>query len=316
MVAAAVAACGLARAEKLTVRLDFQPVGFHSAMHLAKEKGWFQREGLEVEIEDGAGSTNTVQLVGAGHFDVGQVVLGVMASARAKGLPVKSFAGFLRKGDLAVMVPQGSSIKTIADLKGKKIVCFAGSAWVPFIDAFLAKGNLDRTTVDVQMVSPPTMYSLYSAGVADGFMSVEFMKTVVEKQRPTHSIRLADFGINYPSYGLMATDKNIAERRDALAKLAKVQIETWEYIWKGNVDEAVQALLKARADKKLDFAIMKDQLELTRVLFDTEETKGKRIGWQSSKDWADSLRSMKDAGAIGPSNTNPDDYFTNALLPR
>src|SRR5205807_2650766 len=49
---------GLARAERLTVRLDFIPVGFHAAMHLAKEKGWFAREGLEVEIQDGTGSLN------------------------------------------------------------------------------------------------------------------------------------------------------------------------------------------------------------------------------------------------------------------
>jgi len=44
---------GLARAERLTVRLDFIPVGFHAAMHLANQKGWFAREGLELEIQDG-----------------------------------------------------------------------------------------------------------------------------------------------------------------------------------------------------------------------------------------------------------------------
>jgi NMT1/THI5 like len=69
---------GLARAERLTVRLDFIPVGFHAAMHLAKEKGWFAREGLEIEIQDGTGSLNTIQLVGSGQIDVGQVQLGVI----------------------------------------------------------------------------------------------------------------------------------------------------------------------------------------------------------------------------------------------
>src|ERR1700730_14931026 len=82
-------ASGLARAERLAVRLDFLPVGFHAAMHLAKEKGWFAREGLDVEIQDGNGSLNTIQLVASGQADVGQVQLGVMAIAREKGLPIK-----------------------------------------------------------------------------------------------------------------------------------------------------------------------------------------------------------------------------------
>src|SRR5581483_6063668 len=105
-------------AEHLTVRLDFIPVGFHTAMHLAKEKGWFAREGLDVDIQDGTGSINTLQLVGSGQIDVGQVQLGVMAIAREKGVPITSFAGFLRKGDLAVVVPRGSDMKTVTDLKG------------------------------------------------------------------------------------------------------------------------------------------------------------------------------------------------------
>jgi len=71
-------AAGVARAERLSVRLDFIPVGFHAAMHLANQKGWFAREGLELEIQDGTGSLNTIQLVGSGQIDVGQVQLGVM----------------------------------------------------------------------------------------------------------------------------------------------------------------------------------------------------------------------------------------------
>ena len=315
--AAALAISQSARAaDKLAVRLDFQPVGFHSAMHLAKAKGWFAREGLEVDIQDGAGSLNTIQLVASGQFDVGQVVLGVMAIARARDLPVKSFAGFMRKGDLAVMVPANSGIKTLADLKGKKLVCFNGSAWVPFIDAFLAKGQLDRQSVNIQMVAPPAIYTLYSTGDADGFLSVEFMKTLVEKTRPASSIRLADHGINYPGYGLITREETLAKRKDALARFAKVQVETWEYIWKGHVDEAVDALLKARAGLSLDRSMMKAQLELTRPFFYTEETKDKRIGWQAARDWESALRSMKEAGAITSPTLKPEDYFTNDLLPR
>jgi NitT/TauT family transport system substrate-binding protein len=305
-----------AQAESLTVRLDFIPVGFHAAMHLAKEKGWFAREGLEVDIQDGTGSLNTIQLVGAGQVDVGQVQLGVMAISREKGVPVKSFAGFVRKSDLGVIVPRDSGMKTVKDLKGKKLLCFSASPWAPFIDNFLAKGGLDRSSVEISMVPPATMAAVYMSNGADGIMTVEpFGLPIVEKARPSTSIRLADYGINFPSYGLIATETTLTQKKDALAKLAKVQVETWEYIWNGHVDEAVDALIKARSNIKLDHDIVKGQLEFNRSLLDTENTKGKRIGWQSDKDWELALRDIKASGAIA-SYTKPEDYFTNALLPQ
>src|SRR5688572_15833087 len=156
------AVASAAHAEKVSVRLDFAPVGFHAAMHLAKEKGWFAREDLEVDIQDGAGSLNTIQLVASDQVDIGQVQLGLMAMALEKNLPLKSFAGFLRKGDLAVMVPRETSINKLADLKGKKLLCFTASPWAPFIDSFLSKAGLDRTSVNVTMVAPPAMANLYS----------------------------------------------------------------------------------------------------------------------------------------------------------
>ena len=317
LAAIAVFATGAAKAtEHLTIRLDFSPVGFHTAMHLAKEKGWFAREGLDVDIQDGTGSLNTIQLVGSGQIDVGQVQLGVMAIAREKGVPIKSFAGFLRKGDLAVVVPRGSDMKTVTDLKGKKLLCFTASPWAPFIDNFLAKGSLDRKSVEVSMVSPAAMAAIYSANGADGILTVEpFGIPIVEKTRPSQAIRLADYGINFPSYGLIATEKTIEQRHDALAKLAKIQVETWEYIWNGHEDEAVEALIKARSGMKLDHDIVKAQLELNRDLFYTEATKDKRIGWQSAQDWENALRDIKASGAIA-SYTKPEDYFTNALLPQ
>jgi NitT/TauT family transport system substrate-binding protein len=207
-------------------------------------------------------------------------------------------------------------MKTVEDLKGKRLLCFTASPWAPFIDNFLAKGGLDRNSVEISMVPPATMAAVYMSKGADGIMTVEpFGLPIVEKTRPSTSIRLADYGINFPSYGLIATETTIANRRDALAKLAKVQIETWEYIWSGHEDEAVDALISARSNIKLDRDVVKGQLMINKPLLDTDNTKGKPIGWQSEKDWELALRDIKAAGAIS-SYTKPQDYFTNDLLPK
>jgi NitT/TauT family transport system substrate-binding protein len=315
LVASLFAATAAGAAERLTIRLDFIPVGFHGAMHLAKEKGWFQREGLDVDIQDGTGSINTLQLVASGQVDVGQVQLGVMAIAKEKGLPLKSFAGFVRKGDLGVVVPRDSKENKVSDLRGKKLVCFTASPWAPFIDSFLAKGGLDRSSVDISMVPPASMAAIYGAGAADGMLTViPFGVPIMEKTRPSKAILLADYGINFPSYGLVATEKTLAERRNALARLVKVQVETWAYIWSGHEDEAVDAIIKARPTVKLDAGVLRQQLELNRNLFNTPATEGKPIGWQSSEDWDAALNTLRATGVV-ESKLKPEDYYTNDLLP-
>src|SRR5919199_2659359 len=83
--------CGSAGAqERLTLRLDFSPWGVHAAMHLAQIKGWFADEGLNLDIQDGRGSGNTLQLVNAGQADVGQIQVGLVPGAREQGAKVKA----------------------------------------------------------------------------------------------------------------------------------------------------------------------------------------------------------------------------------
>jgi len=117
--AALIGAASAHAEENLTVRLDFSPWGVQAAMHLAQDKGWFKAEGLAVDIQDGRGSGNTLQLVNAGQTDVGQIQVGLIAQARANGATVKSIVGFGRRTALAVLVDRDSPIKTVQDFKGK-----------------------------------------------------------------------------------------------------------------------------------------------------------------------------------------------------
>ena len=300
--------------EKLSVRLDFSPWGVHAAMHLANEKGWFKAEGLEVDVQDGRGSGNTLQLVNAGQVDVGQIQVGLIGQARANGATVKSIAGFSKKTDLAVLVDRDSPIKTVKDFAGKTVVVFAASPWAPFVDAWLNSGGMDKQKVNVMFVDPAALWGTYTAKRADGLMStVGSALPVAEGPRPSKVVLASDAGINFPSYGLVATEKTLAERKPALKKLVAVQQKAWAHLASGKIDDGVQAIVKQRPDAKLNPAVLAEQIKLTIEYFDTENTKGKPIGWQSEKDWAAALASLVSAGAI-KEGAKPADFYTNELV--
>ena len=105
--------------DKLSVRLDFSPWGVQAAMHLAQNRGWFKEANLDVDIQDGRGSGNTIQLVNAGQVDVGQVQVGLVGSARAKGATIRSIATFQRRTDLCILVDRDSPMSRAADLRDR-----------------------------------------------------------------------------------------------------------------------------------------------------------------------------------------------------
>src|SRR5258706_3915125 len=172
--------------DKLAVRVDFSPWGVQAAMHLARNKGWFKEANLDVDIQDGRGSGNTIQLVNAGRADVGQVQVGLVGSARAKGAKIRSIATFQHRTDLCVLVDRDSPISRAADLRGKTVVVFAASPWTPFIDVYLKSGGLSPDDVKIDVVDAAALFGTYIAKRANGMMSTTGSALpVVETSRPS-----------------------------------------------------------------------------------------------------------------------------------
>ena len=313
----AIAAPAVVRAQglqRMAVRMDFAPWGVHAAIHLANIKGWFKEVGLDVDVQDGRGSGNTLQLVNAGQVDVGQVQLGLVPQARVKSAKVRAIAGFGRATDLAAVVDRNSTLKTVTDFKGKKIVCFAASPWAPFIDYWLAQGGLDRSSVELMLVDPAALWSTYTTGRADAILSTgPSIIPPAEAIRPSRAILASDAGVNFPSYGLIAADKTLAQRADALTALVKTQQRAWAYLRDGNIEEGAEAMIQQRPNAKLIKEILVSQISMTLDTFATSSTKDKPIGWQSDEDWNAALSTMKDSGALA-TDIPLTEIFTNDFV--
>ncbi len=301
-------------ANTLSLRLEWIPWGYHLHIFLAAEKGWFKQAGLDVTITDGNGSATTVQLVGAGQFDVGQASLANMAFARGKGMPLIAIADFWRKGDLGLFVPKESSIHGPKDLAGKTIVYSAGSLEAPFMDPFLAAGGLKRDQVNLLNVDAAAKLTPYVKGDADGIVTSEpFVLPLVQEKRPTRALMFADFGLAMPSSGLFVREDVLKKKGPALRKFASILAGALTYVRNGHVDEAIAALEKQRPQLRADPKILAAQFEEANHLINTPGTENLPIGVQTTKDWAEAIAVMEKANAI-PKGTKPADYFTNDCL--
>jgi NitT/TauT family transport system substrate-binding protein len=301
--------------DKVAVRLDWTPWGIHAAIHLAAEKGWFKQNGIDAAVEDGNGSVTTVQLVGAGRFDVGNASLAPMMIARDKGLSVRAIANFARKNDIGLLVPRGSSMKSPRDLAGKKIVFTAGSLEAPFLDTFLKSGGLKREQVELLNVEAAAKIPAYAAGRADGcFSTVPFVLPAVEASRPSEAILFSDYGLQFPSFGLVSSDEKIKQRGPAIRRFASIVAGAWEYILNGHEDEAVKAIIAQRPQAKLDPKVLRDQIESLKSFFNTPNSKGLPMGVMADADWVAGIKTMASVNLI--KDAPAADFYTNDMLDR
>jgi NitT/TauT family transport system substrate-binding protein len=313
LISAAVVRPGFARAQQqqsLKVRLDWTPWGVHAPIHLAQAKGWLTGAGLAVDVQDGNGSAATVQLVGSStEFDIGHASLSTMMVARSKGLDVKAFASLIRQGDIGCFVPKTSGIKGPADLKGKKIIYTAGSLEAPFIDNFLAAGGLKKTDVELIAVSAAAKASTYGSGEADAALStIPFFLSAVADVRPSNAIRLADYGLDMPGYGLLAQEAVLSgPKKDAIAKYASIVSAAWAYIYDGHEEEGVDAIISQRPQARLNRKVLRGQIDSLRDFLETPAGKDKSLGAIALPDWEKAVITLAAAGLIGP-GTKAADY--------
>lgn len=301
--------------DALSIKLDWSPHPMHCSFHLATERGWFKKAGLDVQMEDGNGSTATVQILGGGTgFDVGHAALAPMAIATSKGLPLLSVAGFLRKGDMGILVDQKLGVTKLDQLKGKKINYTAGSLEGPFVDPFFALNKIAPNSVNLVNVAAAAKLSTYVQGSVDGIItSVPTFFVMLKKTRPVDAILFADHGLNLPGFGLFARTDTLKSKGEPIKRLASVLCSAWQYIFDGNEDEAARAFLAQRPKAGTSREEVIETLGVYKPFFFSELTRNQPIGIQAEADWQATLKQMEGAKVI-PAGTKPSAYFTNAFI--
>lgn len=88
---------------------------------IPEELGYFEEEGLEVDLQTTDSSSLIIQQMAAGNGEAGWVVSGTAMNALAQGNDFISVHEFLVRPVFSLIVPEDSPIQSIADLRGKTV---------------------------------------------------------------------------------------------------------------------------------------------------------------------------------------------------
>ena len=150
----AAAACAQSEPERASVKLalDWFPNANHTGLFIAQNKGYFDAEGLDVEMYTPSDPSTVLQTVGAGSDHFGMSYQPDVLLARSEGVPVVSVLGVVQHPLNSVMTLATSGLERPAHLKGKKVGYPGIPTNEPLLDTMLKEDGL-RGLEDVEMVN-------------------------------------------------------------------------------------------------------------------------------------------------------------------
>ncbi|MBN9112043.1 MAG: ABC transporter substrate-binding protein [Pseudonocardia sp.] len=119
---------------------------------VAQKMGYFSEEGLTVDTINADGSVAAIQAVASGSGSITASDAGSALAAAQKNVPITTVGGLVQNWPWKIATKPDSSVKSAADLKGKKLgVISLASGSAPYARAFVKAAGLDPQT-DVELV--------------------------------------------------------------------------------------------------------------------------------------------------------------------
>jgi NitT/TauT family transport system substrate-binding protein len=220
-------------AEKLRVAKVVPFAWSFTPLDIGMQQGIFLKHGLDIEASASAGDAKLQQLLTSGSIDIG-IGSGPGMAFIVKGVPAKAVAAMygLPK-NMAVMVGYDSDIKTVADLKGKKIGCTTVGSLTDWIGGRISQkegwGNDGITMVPIGGM-PPARAAIKTHQI-DGYIGALETGYSLEEAKEWRVITGATpYVDHFITHVIFATNEAIQKHPDAVQAFLDGWFETIAYM--------------------------------------------------------------------------------------
>lgn len=275
---------------KVSVALDWFPWSEHSGFFVAKEKGYFADEGLDVELRVPPDISTNLQTVASGRDDFGIYTTHDLLVARDNDLPVVSIMALVQHPPSAIITLKDSGIEEPKDLASKKIGWTGVHQHEIMMDTILKKQGMSLD--DVEMINVgfdliPALIGKKVDAIAMGYWIYESI--VIEKQGfPINIMKVDKYGVpDFYELVIFTSEDKIKNNPELVQKFVKAVKRGYEDAV-NDPEGAVQILKKTNPEVEVDIETRSTELQIPLWKSD------KGFGWQEEKKWTDFAQWMKD----------------------
>jgi NitT/TauT family transport system substrate-binding protein len=183
--------------------LDWKFEGPAAPFLLAREKGYFAAEGLDVTIDTGAGSVEPINRVASGAYDMGfgDINSVIKFNDQNPTTPLKSIYIIYNKPAFAIVGRKSLGISAPKDLEGKKLGAPAPDGAYAQWPIFVEANGIDAAKVTIENVGFPVREPMLASGQVDAITGFSFSSFINLKANgvPADDITvllMADYGVD------------------------------------------------------------------------------------------------------------------------
>jgi NitT/TauT family transport system substrate-binding protein len=280
---------GASAQEKFTFSLNWFAVGDHAAYWVALEKGYYKAKGLDVTLENGKGSGDSIAKVDTGRADAGLADAAVVIASRARGTTVQVVGMVFDKTPLNIFSLASKPLKTPKDLIGATLGAPPGDSQRQMFPAFAKVTGIDASKVTWANIEPAAKVPALAEKRMDGVGDYSTGLPLYEKAAGKGNVVMmnwADFGFDMYSMSIMASAKTMKDRPAVLKAFLEASYQGWRDVIAD--PKAAMEIFKKRVPE-VDVETMTPNMLLGIALMKTERYAKGGIGAIDEKKMCDSV---------------------------
>ena len=199
-----------------TLNLDFAT--YNPLSLIIRDQGWLEAaladQGITVNWVQSAGSNKANEALRAGAIDVGSTAGSAALLARSNGSPIQVIDIYTQPEWAAIVIPAGSSIASVADLKGKNIAATKGTDPYFFLLQALEEAGVPLSDVTIQNLQHADGWAALQNGSVDAWAGLDPIMAGAEAA----GAQLLYRNIGFNSYGFLNATESFLQSKPDVAQ--------------------------------------------------------------------------------------------------
>lgn len=277
-VVATLASTAARAADKVIFSLNWVPYGLHYGVFGAEAQGYYRDANIDIDIQRGYGSSDTVKRVATGAANFGMADMASIIIGRGNGLAVKQIAVVLDRSADAIFYVKGIGIDKPEQLAGRSLGAAAGETPLNLFPVFASNAGLDPSKVNVINVTPPAKFPTLVSKKVDAIVAMLTEEPAIQSAAQKAGVEIgkfvySDHGVDYYSIGLIADDATLNTKGDLAKRFVDATMRGYKWAIQ-NPEAAADAYSKRFPESNRDLTLAQWRVTMQHMLTDNAKSHG------------------------------------------
>lgn len=301
-----------AELKELTVVLDWYPNALHTFIYTAIERGYYEEEGLKVNVQFPSNSTDAISLVAAGRADIGLYYQhDVIQAVAEQGVGIKSIGAVVQSPLNVILSLKDKNITRPADMEGKTIGYGGTALSEALVKTMVEADGADFSNIELIDVGFDLMSSMTTGNVdaTIGCLVNHEVPQMEEEGFEVNYFLVNEYGIpNYYEAVFLANNEAIENDSETLAGFLRASKKGFED-FKADPEGCLDILLNNQNEENFPLSETVET-KSCETLLPLMETENAEFLSQSDECWQENIDWMLESGLI-TNEVTPDDVRVN-----